>query len=265
MKWLDNLDRRFGRYAIPNITLLIVMGQALTWVLSSSRPNVLQAFFLLTDDVRNGEVWRLVSFLFIPPGTGILTLFGIYLFYLMGSALEVSWGTLRYNVYLLIAYVATLAAAFLAPAGLGPVTNVFIGGSVFLAFSYLYPDFVLYLFFVLPVKIKWLALLTWIGYAVTLISGDWQNRALVLASIANFLLFFADSIFHRVRYGKRRMESAVMAIKNSRTAFHKCATCGVTEHDNSQMEFRFCSKCEGNHEYCSEHLRSHEHVAGGKM
>lgn len=262
MKWLDKLEGRLGRFSVPNLTLLFVMGQTAAWFFSFGHPQRLQALLLLPDEVRDGEIWRLLSFLFIPPGTGILTLFCIYLFWLMGSALEGYWGTFRYNIYVLIAYLMTLAVAFLSPGGPGEVTNAFIGGSVFLAFAYLNPEFMLFIFFVLPVKIKWLALLTWIGYAVTLVTGDWQNRALVLASIANFLLFFADSIFYRARYGKRRMESAMRVIKNSRTAFHRCTTCGLTELDNSQAEFRFCSKCEGNHEYCTEHLRSHEHVVG---
>lgn len=264
MKWLDKLERQLGRYAVPNVTLPIVIGQGLAWAIGYAQPKLLDGLLLLPDKVIDGEVWRLLSFLFIPPGTGVLALFGIYLFYWMGTALEEYWGTFRYNIYLLIAYVMTLGAAFLSPAGQGEVTNAFIGGSVFLAFAYLYPDFVLYVFFILPVKIKWLALLTWLGYGYALLIGDWQMRALVLASIANFLLFFADSLFHRARYGKRRMESAVRTIKNSRTPFHKCTTCGVTELDNSQIEFRFCSKCEGNHEYCLEHLRNHEHVVAMK-
>src|SRR4029077_2272748 len=111
-----------------------------------------------------GEWWRLVSFLFTPPsGNPLLAIFALYFLWFMGGALEAQWGAFRYNVYVLIGYAMTVAAAFAFP--YGAATNGYITGSIFLAFAYLFPDFQILLFFILPVKVKWLALITWLFFA----------------------------------------------------------------------------------------------------
>src|SRR5262249_10867252 len=150
-----------------------------------------------------GQVWRVVTFLMVPFSNLICALFSWYLFYLLGESLELFWGTFRYNVYLLIGLVATVGVSFLQPNV--PATNVFLLGSVFLSFAFLNPDFELYVFFILPVRIKWFALVTWLGYGFTLIFGEWVHRLLILASVGNFLLFFAADIVARVKAGQRRM------------------------------------------------------------
>lgn len=265
MSWLDHIERRFRRFAIPNLTGFLAGFQAALWLLIQILPGqaakgaILEGFLLIPDKVLAGEVWRLATFLFLPSGVGLLSIFCIYLFWLMGTALEGQWGTVRYNFYVLIAALTTIAAAFLLPNG-GPATNMFIGSSVFLAFAYLYPDFTLSIYFILPIRIKWLALLTWIGYGFVLIEGDWPSRAYILASICNFLLFFGRDIFHRMRYGKHTMETAFRKVTEGRKPFHTCAICGLTEHDEPQEDFRICSKCDAStFEYCSQHLRNHEH------
>ena len=138
-------------------------------------PRELLVKILATGGVLDGEVWRLVSFVAqLPTESLILAIFFWYLFYLMGTTLEHTWGSFRYNVFLLIGYVATVAVAFVPPAE--PASVAFLQGSVFLAFAWLYPDFQIMLFFILPVKIKWLALLAWIGYFLALVTGDWSTR-----------------------------------------------------------------------------------------
>ena len=149
------------------------------------------------------------------------------------------------------------AVSFLVP--LYPATNIFIGGSVFLAFAFLYPDFELYLFFILPIKIKWLALLTWIGYAYQVLFGDWSTRLFVLASICNFLLFFGRDIRVRMRTGKRVMTTQAKQFTGVKEAFHTCTVCGKTDLTHPQMEFRYCPECSGLG-YCMDHISAHEHV-----
>jgi hypothetical protein len=265
MKLLEILERRLRRFAMPNITAYLAGFQAALWVLAMILPPQQQAalifdgFLLDPARVRQGEVWRLVTFVFLPPGFGILAIFGIYLFWLMGTALEGQWGTVRYNLYLLISVLATIAAAFLLPNG-GPATNAFIDTSVFLAFAFLYPDFTLSIYFILPIRIKWLALITWIWYGVELTFGDWSRRAYVLAAVSNFLLFFGGDIYRRMRSGRRRMETAFRKVTEGDKPFHTCVVCGLTERDEPHEDFRICSKCEaGTFEYCSQHLRTHEH------
>ena len=265
MSLLDRLERRFRRFAIPQLTRFLAMAQGAAWLLANvmprqqGKPDLLETFLLFPDKVWQGEVWRLVTFLFYPPGTSILSLFGIYLFWLMGTALEGHWGTFRYNIYVLIATLATIAVTFGLQQG-GPANNIFIGTSVFLAFAFLYPDFQLMLFFILPVRIKWLALLTWLGYGFTVIMGSWLSRLYVAASVLNFFLFFGRDVFWRMRFGKRSMESGFRAVTKGSQPFHRCRVCGLTEQDDPQADFRICSKCDGGtFEYCLEHLRSHEH------
>ena len=234
------------------------MGQALFFVMSLSGRYDISRVLLVPDQVLMGEWWRLITFLFIPPSNHpVFVFFAWYLFYLMGGALEGHWGTFRYNVFLLIGYLVTVAVSFLIP--MFPATNVFIGGSVFLAFAFLYPDFQLYIFFILPVKIKWLALLTWLGYAYELLFGSWLTRLLVLASICNFLLFFGRDILWRMKTGNRRMVEKAKDISGKKEAFHRCAACGVTDLSHPAMEFRYCSEC-GGLGYCKKHIANHEHV-----
>jgi hypothetical protein len=177
----------------------------------------------------------------------------------MGTALERTWGTFRFNAYLLLGYAATVAAAFILPAG--AASNGYLQGSVFLAFAHLFPEFELYIFFILRVKIKWLALLTWIAYGIILLVGDWMSRLMVLASVCNFLVFFAQDLLERVRTGRRRMaiQAAQLAAREP-AYYHRCTVCGITDRTNPTMEFRYCSKCAGNHGYCADHLRDHAHV-----
>jgi hypothetical protein len=258
MSLLNNLERKLRRFAIPNVTLYLILGQVLFFVFAMSGRFILERVVLIPDRVLMGEWWRLITFLFIPPLTNpIFAFFAWYLFYLMGSALEGHWGAFRYNIFLLVGYLVTVAVSFITP--FYPATNLFIGGSVFLAFAFLYPDFTLYIFFIIPVKIKWLALLTWIGYAYEILVGSWSTRLLVLASISNFLLFFGKDILWRIKTGNRSMAAQARQFTGKKEPFHRCTVCGITDLSHPQMEFRYCSDC-GGLGYCKDHIFNHEHV-----
>jgi hypothetical protein len=264
MKILDKLQQRFGRYALPNLTLVLIAVQVIVYGLQFTQPQILRAMELRPSLVLEGELWRLVLFVFTPPAfdqsvfSPIFALFFWYLFYMMGTALERTWGAFRYNLYLLIGYVATVAASFLVPEQ--PTSALFLQGSIFLAFAYLYPDFQLMLFFLLPVKIKWLALLTWIGYFLTIANGEWAQRLMVLAAICNFLVFFGPEIWLRVRGNRQRMLKQVEGLDRPSRVFHRCRICGATDQSHPELDFRYCSKCAGGCCYCPDHLRQHEHV-----
>jgi hypothetical protein len=275
MSLLDILERKLGRFAVPQITLGLIVCQVIIFVadvvLDPGAPQPFsERFLLIPEKVLAGEVWRLVSFLVLPPAVGSLSLGTIfwslifwYAFYFMGTALERTWGTFRYNVFLLIGYVATVAASFIIPAL--PASNAFLEGSVFLAFAYPYPEFEFYIFFILPVKAKWLALIAWIFYGIALIYGpDWMTRVMVLASVFNFFIFFGTDIVQRVRSGQRRMKSQAAHNSVRKPAYHhRCVVCGVTDRSDPTMEFRYCSKCAGSQCYCMDHLRAHDHIPAG--
>jgi hypothetical protein len=262
--FLDRLQRRLGRFAIPNLTMILIAGQVAVFFLATVRAELLEDMVLVPGAVFRGQAWRLLTFLFIPPAVPgdalslVLAIFFWMLLHLMGTALESFWGTFRYNIYLLVGYLATVAAACLTPGA--PATNLLLLGSVFLAFAYLNPNFVIYVFFLFPLKIKWLALLTWIGYGATFVFGGWMTRLAVLASVANFLLFFGREIYQRIQTGRRRMATEVRQQVAVQQPFHRCLVCGITDKSHPNTEFRYCSKCIGTCGYCPDHIRNHEHV-----
>ena len=278
MKLLARLEARFGRFAIPNLTLVLIAGQVLIKIIdlhnkSQGGEGVIGRIAFIPPQVLEGEIWRIVTFLFMPPKAHfVLALIFWMVFYLMGSALEHQWGKFRYNVFIFIGAVASMAALFLVPdaafldpekpAGNFLASNFFLYNSVFLAFAFLFPDFVFYLFFILPIRVKWLALIDWLYLGVAVLTSDWSNRVLIIASVANFFLFFGNELWQRLHDKKRRVafESRMQTAKKKAKYRHKCAICGITNADDPKMQFRYCSKCDGQLGYCMEHLHSHEHV-----
>jgi hypothetical protein len=251
------------------VTVLLIGGQVLLYVAQHVNPgqagfDILERVRMYPEKVLAGEYWRLVTFLFDPPPMNLIFAFFFwYLFYMMGTTLELSWGVFRYNLFLAIGYVASLACAFGIHFAMGganvPASSIFLEGTVFLAFARLFPEFVMYIFFILPVKIKWLALLQWIGYTLTFLFGPWMAKAMVAASVANYFLFFGGEIWRGMKQGHRRMQHQARALRAPPRLVHTCAVCGMTSDDSPQTQFRYCSKCEGELCYCPEHLHNHEH------
>lgn len=263
MSIIDKLERRIGRFAIPNLTLLLASAQIIGFAIFLSDAKLLERMVFRAGDVAAGEYWRLGTFVFLPLSHGPLWfVLGLYFFYLTGSTLEAIWGAFRYNLYIGIAVLATFAVAWAYPQV--PVTNAFIGESVFLAFAYLYPDFLISLYFIIPIRIKWLAMLAWALNVYIIAFADGAPRWLVLASISSFLLFFGKDVFRNAAGQKRRMEWHARRLRRPDKPFHCCTICGATERTHRKMDFRYCSKCAGSHEYCEEHLRTHEHIALGE-
>jgi hypothetical protein len=259
MRLLDTLDKKFGRFAPANLTVYLIAGQTVFYVLYMSGKLDRSATRVTADLLSGGEWWRLPLFIFDPPlSNPFFAFFAWYLFYLMGSALEEHWGAFRYTIFLLIGCVVTVAASFLTP--LYPISNAFIGGSVFLAFAFLYPDFILQIFFILPVRIKWLALITWLGYGYLVLFGGWHSRLQVLASICNFLIFFAGDLVWLVKSGRRQMaRQASQLSRRDEAVFHRCAVCGITDKSHPKMDFRYCPDCVGQCGYCQDHIHDHPH------
>jgi hypothetical protein len=261
---LDKLERKLGRLAIPHLTLFLVGGQAATWVLSKVKPEFAGKLVLIPAAVMRGEVWRLVSFLFTPPGADILlgdfgVILALLILFSIGRALEDQWGAFKYNVYVFVGWAAAIAVSFVDP--YGAATNVFLMQSIFLAFAYLFPDYVFYLFFVLPVKVKWLALLVAIEFAWAAFVGDTLIRLLIAAGVLNFFLFFGRDIVMRLRgMGRRRAHQQTAKRESPKASMHTCSVCGLTDTDDPAMQFRYCSQCAGGRGYCADHIRDHEHV-----
>ena len=267
MSFFRQLERRLQFLAVPHVILALVAGQTFFY---------LSALLVLVDPSRlvlswslvaDGEWWRLASFTLVPPDASpVFIAFALYMFYFFGSTLEHEWGELRLNLFLLAGWALTVGSAFMYPDEL--VHNGFIGNSVFLAFGYLFPDFVLYLFFILPVKVKWLALVNWLYLGYVCVTGSSVDRVLILASTGNFLLFFGPRIVSDLKSGKRRLSRQATLRTERRQAEaagprHRCVVCGKTSDSHPQEDFRYCSKCAGDQCYCSEHLRAHVHIGEG--
>lgn len=273
MSAIDRLEKRFGNYAAPHLTLWLLAGQALVFFAQYFGPMaqgggagaIFQRMALDPELVFKGEWWRLFTFVFLAP-LGAFPLFAFFFFwffYFIGTTLENTWGTFRYNAYLAIGYLATVAAAFLAHAiqpGAGLIVGDYLYGSLFLAFARLFPDFEIYVFFILPVKVKWLARLQWLGYWFVAFFGDWHSRLMALAAIANYLFFFGRAVLSEAKQGHRQMQRRAKTLNAPERFVHECRVCGLTSEMAPRMQFRYCSKCAGQCCYCEEHLRDHECV-----
>jgi hypothetical protein len=259
MNRFKRTERKLERFAIPNLTLYLVGGQAVTLLLGFAMPGFLGSIMLLPQQVLQGEWWRLLTFVFTPPFINpFLAIFVLYFFYFMGNSLEAHWGTFRYNLYVLIGCLMTIVAAFVFP--YSEATNAYLTGSIFLAFAYLFPDFQILIFFVLPVRVKWVALVTWLLYAYQFVMGDWAGRLLILAALTNFLVFFGRDLYYKARYGHRRLSRHAGSVASRNKPLHVCAVCGISDKTHPTMDFRYCSKCDPPLAYCTEHLRNHQHV-----
>lgn len=255
MSLLNQLERRLQPLAVPHVILAIVAGQTFFYIANLIQAVDLTRLMLVWTLVGDGEWWRLASFALMPPASHwALVAFALYMLYFLGDALESEWGTLRLNLFLLTGWFLTIAAALIAPKSV--MDNGFITVSVFLAFAYLNPNFTFYLFFIIPVQVKWLALLTWIFFAATLVLGSPAERLAVLASTGNFLIFFAARIVRDLKTGKRQIAQKAVRRTEQRELDaagprHRCATCGKNSDTHPDEDFRYTAddRC-----FCSEHL-----------
>lgn len=280
MNWLDKLERKIGRYAIPNLTVYLLAGYAIGFLVMNISPQLIGYLTLEPALILRGQIWRIVSWVLIAPYDNIITLaIMILLYYSLGTALERTWGTFRYNVYIFSGILFTVIASFImygvffvlfgvefSLSTMGIISTNYITMSIFLAFAAIYPDMEVLLYFILPIKMKWMALVYVVMALYDFFRGGVAIKVAIAASLLNFIIFFLSSRhtrrFHpgeRARKAKFKQQSRPhMTYANG--ARHRCAVCGRTELDDPNLEFRFCSKCNGNYEYCQDHLFTHQHV-----
>lgn len=273
--WLDKMERRFGRYAIRNLTMYLLAGYAIGYLLSFTMPQLLTYFTLEPALILKWQVWRLLSWVIIPPNDNIIfVIFMMLLYYSLGNTLESYWGAFRYNVYIFSGILFTVIGAFIVNGLIGGVTGFgslystyYINMSFFLACASIMPDYQLLLYGIIPVKMKWLAILDVVLLAVDAVQGGLIIRIVIIASLLNFIIFFfcnRNLRGHSPKQAARRkkFQKQISRPQNQYAggAKHRCAVCGRTELDDPTLEFRYCSKCNGNYEYCQDHLFTHEHV-----
>jgi hypothetical protein len=254
MNWIDKLERRFGHIAVPGLIRIIVMLNAAAFGLLYLNPHWIGALVLNPDRVMQGEVWRLASYLFIPPSMKLLwMLCSLYFLWLMGEGLEQEWGAFRLNLFYLCGMVGTTLVAFFLVRE--SVTNFFLNLSIFLAFATVLPDFEILLFFILPVKVKWLGLLSALFIGVEILFSDFPYNLVPIVALGNYLFFFGPHFFRVARTNReashRRAQFKAASLDETVETRHRCAVCGKTELDDPELEFRVA---EDDREYCRAHL-----------
>ncbi|MBQ4482686.1 MAG: hypothetical protein II966_05575 [Lachnospiraceae bacterium] len=321
--FLNKIERSVGRYAVPQLTkymiLTYIIGYILYFVEMATKLGILEMIYLSPALILHGQIWRLFTWIFMPPSApGIFTIIMLFFYYQIGSALEQTWGDFKYNLYIFSGLFLMLVGAFVLYAFGYPVdgmfTTYYVNLSIFLAFAACYPDMQVMLYFIIPLKIKYLAFIDVAFLVYQALVSSWPERVSIIVSLLNFLIFFfttrnyksispkerarknnfkkafergpyyqgnktrtgtsgtgstAGSSSHAGRYDTAGQSSAGAGTgygrsRNDQITKHRCAICGRTELDGDTLEFRFCSKCAGNYEYCQDHLFTHSHVKFGK-
>lgn len=282
MNFLNKMERQYGRYAIHNLTKYMIgcyaIGYILLYIGQAFGANFFQYLLLSPYHIMHGQIWRIVSWILIPPSSSniIFVLIMLSFYYYLGTALERTWGVFRYNVYILGGMLCTVIGAFILYFISGPnemfslingmsFSTYYINLSIFLAFAMNYPDMEVLFMMIIPIKIKYLALLDVAYLLYDLIRGGWGTRTVIIASLLNFIIYFLMTRnYRRISpqeiHRKQQFKKAVHPQMTSGGTRHKCAVCGRTEKDGEHLEFRYCSKCNGNYEYCQDHLFTHQHI-----
>lgn len=271
MKFFYKMERKYGRYAIHNLMNYMIALSAAGVLLNMFAPRVFQAYFSLNARaLLHGQVWRIVTFLMQPmAGDLFFNLLSMYLYYMLGTNLERIWGAFRFNVYIFMGVIGHVLAALVIYGVTGYSVSMgthYLYMSLFLAFAATFPDMEFYLFFMIPIKAKYLAILDSLYFLQALLFGGLASRAEVILSLANFLIFFLMTRNYKKYSPKEihRKQSFKAKMKAAGGVTHRCAVCGRTEEDGEDLVFRYCSKCEGNYEYCQDHLYTHQHVTHNK-
>lgn len=317
-KLICKLERKFGKYAINNLALYIIGAYVIGYIFQFIGAS--EAINLNPYRILHGEIWRVITWIFIPPraaGGGLDFIFVIimlFFYYSLAQTLEQSWGAFRFNLYIFSGIIMTIIGAFvfygiseltvmkpiveslegidsesvsriISQASSDKASSVYqyknlyyqlsasyfstyyINLSIFLAFAACFPNMQVMLYFVIPIKIKWLAYLDVAVLAFEIYSyitaGLWVGVVAIIASLLNFVVFFfatrnMQKVSPKEIRRKKTYKKQVESVQKMR--IHRCTVCGRTSADDNTLEFRFCSKCDGNHEYCQNHLFTHEHI-----
>ncbi|MBE6014042.1 MAG: hypothetical protein E7241_01560 [Lachnospiraceae bacterium] len=278
MNLLNKIERKFGKLAIPNLPKWIILTYIIGYVIYYLYPTAIAYIYLEPELILKGQVWRLITWVFVPPTTTniFFVLIMLFFYYSISTTLEQTWGSFRFTFYIITGLLFMIIGSFvlylLTPNYLhfGILYSThYINLAIFLAFAATYPDMTVMLYFLIPLKIKWLALVDVVIIIIDFVRATlWETRVAIIASVLNFLLFFLLSRKYKsgvtptfTRQKPKRKAEAPKRFNPHTGGItkHKCAICGRTENDGIDLEFRFCTKCNGNYEYCQDHLFTHTH------
>ena len=278
MKILERFDRGVSRFlykhpnfGLPRLMLYLIIGNALVYIFSMMDRSGMLAYWLclIPSRLLAGELWRLLTFVFVPRTTGIWLIIELYFYYLIGSTLERAWGAGKFTIYYLCGMLITIVYGVLASLITGrtlALTGSYLNLSMFFVYATLWPENQVRLFFIIPIKVKWLAWVEAAYYILMMIMG---RTLLPLTGFANYFLFCGSSLLASLKLLKMRYSGSARRFRktikqtehgqNAQTYTRKCAVCGKTDTDHPELEFRYCSQCVGYHCFCSDHIHSHIH------
>jgi len=268
---MNNLERRFGKFSITNLTMYLIIGRIFCFLLLIFGQSEILGYLGLDPVlIMNGQVWRLFTFIFIPHSSPFWFIFEIMFLYWIGNGLESVWGSFKYTMYYLgsvagvtvavvISYfigIEALFAAYLIP-------SLFIY-TMFLPFAWYFGEEEMRVMLMIPIKVKYLAIVNIILILMVFTDTVAYPRMWIIfiLSMINMIVFFGYVFIQRIRNKARYAgfkSKVISAERNTKKAIHRCTICGITEKDDPGMSFRYCSKCEGDYEYCEKHLKDHEH------
>ncbi len=295
MDFMNKLERKFGRFAIPRLTIVLLVCYVAGYILEIVAPEFLSYLTLNPYEIMHGQVWRLVSWILIPPPTSIYFVIIMLLFYYsIGTQLEITWGAFQYNLYIFGGMFFTVIGSFVfyfisyafnfRMMSIAPelyfeymshiFSTYYINLSIYLAYAVTFPNAQVLLMFIFPVRMKWLAIVEVIILAYDILSAFRMGMdvgviysVVIGSSLLNFIIFFFTTRkYIRRSKAQQRYRNETKKIKRQSANHdfngiikHKCTICGKTDKDDENMTFRYCSKCEGNYEFCQEHLYTHIH------
>jgi membrane associated rhomboid family serine protease len=257
MNWIHRAEAKFGHFAVPHLPEVIASLNLLVYLLHKLAPNIIGFLFLDLDAVLHGEVWRLVTFLFIPTlGDPIFLLFYLMYILVLGRGLEQAMGSFQFTLYYALgAFGQVLASLIVHGNAPGGFANSTLNTTMLFAYERFFPEAVFYVLFVLPVKVKWMV---WLSAAFTLLlflgSGN-ELRGAILAAFLNYLIFFGPGLMeaarHRHEVAERRQRFTRDSKEGAPVTMHECVVCKRTEVSAPELDFRVARDGQ---EYCVEHL-----------
>lgn len=278
MNWISRKIELFcykhPRFGISNLMLYVVIGNVIIWLFSMmDTTNLLAASLQFSPQlILKGQIWRLISFAFVPTSGGVLALIMFYFYYFIGNTLEQYWGKAKFTLFFFSGILFTVIYAFVIYFITGAdirISASYIYLSMFFSFATLFPETQVLLFFIIPMKIKWLAYIDAAFFLYEIIVTPFPYNLIPVVAVLNYLLFCGGWLFQFL--GKKRgynnpkvinyKKAAKQVNRNRNNAPYsrKCEVCGITDGDDPDMEFRYCSRCIGYHCYCSRHINDHIH------
>lgn len=266
---LDRFCAQHPGFGIPNLMKYVCIGNIVFWLIGAVNPVLMSYLTFNPAAILHGQIWRIITFALYPPQTGLLAFIAIYFYYLIGNVLEREWGTPQFNVYFFTGIILTVIYGLLMYLIFGinfSLTAQYVYLSMFFSFAVLFPDMQVLLFFILPIKIKYLAWVNAALFVFSLFSNPFPVNLLPLVAVINFLIFCGRDLLSKIPkkpsdnvINFRRESAKIRREQQANLYNHKCSVCGKTDRDYPELEFRYCSKCQGYHCFCQEHIYNHIH------